>query len=292
MDVKKWNMLLAAVEAGSFNKAAEQMGCTQSGMTYTMKSLEEEVGFPLLMRGWDGIRLTEQGKRLLPSIRALCDCETALQQKIDAISGMQERRIRIGTYASVSVHWLPDILAEFQRLHPEVEIELHTGRGEEQRKWLERGDVAFLITERNEMPQTEWTHLGSDPMLAVLPQDHPAAGKSSFSTGDMAGLPMLVSGSMEFYADLLQPFLKRRKGGSLLRVETDDEAVLIRMVAKGIGICILPELTVRGRAEHVVLKPLKPAACRELGIQIRQEGVGKIAQEMIDLIRLRLKEQN
>lgn len=290
MDVKKWNMLLAAVEAGSFNKAAEQMGCTQSGMTYTMKSLEEEAGFPLLVRSWDGIRLTEQGTQLLPAIRALCECEAELQRQIGAISGRQERRISIGTYASVSVHWLPDILAEFRRLHPGVEIELHTGRGEEQRKWLENGETDFLITERNDMPQTVWTPLNSDAMLAVLPQEHPAAQKETFSTGDMAGLPLLVSGSMEFYADVLQPYQKRRRGGSVLRVETDDEAVLIRMVSKGIGVCILPELTVRGRADHVVLKPLQPAACRELGIQTRQEGPGTAAQEMIALIRKHLQQ--
>ena len=289
MNVKKWKMLLAAVDAGSFNKAAETMGCTQSGMTYTMKSLEEEVGFPLLVRSWDGIRLTEHGQKLLPSIRALCDCENALQQKIDAISGRQERHISIGTYASVSVHWLPDIIAEFRKSNPDVEIELRTGRGEEQRKWLEQGDVNFLITDRNEMAQTVWTTLYRDPMLAVLPQDHPAVGKDVFTSGDMAGLPLLVSSSMEFYAELLRVFLKRKRGGHLLRVETDDEAVLLRMVSKGIGICILPELTVLDRAKNVVLKPLSPAAYRELGIQTRQEEMTDTAKAMVELIRARFQ---
>lgn len=170
-----------------------------------------------------------------------------------------------------------------------MEIELRTGRGEDQRRWLEQGEVAFLITERNDMPQTQWTPLYRDPMLAVLPQDHPAAAKDQFSADDMAGLPLLVSGSMEFYAPLIQSFLKKKRGGNLIRVETDDELVLIRMVSKGIGVCILPELTVLGRSEHVVLKPLKPQACRELGIQTRQEGVSGIAKSMTDLICRRLK---
>jgi len=287
MDVKKWNMLLTAVETGSFNKAAEVMGCTQSGMTYMMKSLEEEVGFPLLVRSWNGIRLTENGQKLLPHIRALCSCEAELQQKIDAINGKHERHLSIGTYASVSVHWLPDILAEFRRENPDVEIELRTGRGEEQRKWLEQGEVTFLITDRNEMQQTNWIPLYRDPMLAVLPPEHPAAELDVFTAEDMAGLPLLVSSSMEFYAELLQVFMKRKRGSSVLRVETDDEAVLLRMVAKEIGICILPELTVLDRAKNVVLKPLKPAAYRELGIQTRQEAVTETANAMMELIRSR-----
>ena len=51
MESKKWEALLAAVDAGSFTHAAETLGYTQSGLTHMMNSLEKEVGFPLLTRG-------------------------------------------------------------------------------------------------------------------------------------------------------------------------------------------------------------------------------------------------
>ena len=69
MDTKKWASLLAAVESGSFTRAARQLDITQSGLTHMMNALERETGFPLLIRDRSGVRLTAAGDRLLPAIR-------------------------------------------------------------------------------------------------------------------------------------------------------------------------------------------------------------------------------
>lgn len=63
MESKKLEALLMAVDLGSFTKAAEVLGYTQSGLTHMMNSLEKEVGFTLLERGRSGVRLTEEGER-------------------------------------------------------------------------------------------------------------------------------------------------------------------------------------------------------------------------------------
>ena len=65
MESKKLEALLMAVDLGSFTKAAEVMGYTQSGLTHMMNSLEREVGFTLLERGRGGVRLTKDGERVL-----------------------------------------------------------------------------------------------------------------------------------------------------------------------------------------------------------------------------------
>lgn len=62
MESKKLEALLMAVDLGSFTKAAEVMGYTQSGLTHMMNSLEREVGFTLLERGRGGVRLTRDGR--------------------------------------------------------------------------------------------------------------------------------------------------------------------------------------------------------------------------------------
>lgn len=66
---QKLEALLMAVDLGSFTKAAEVMGYTQSGLTHMMNSLEREVGFTLLERGRGGVRLTKDGERVAPAIR-------------------------------------------------------------------------------------------------------------------------------------------------------------------------------------------------------------------------------
>ena len=69
MESKKLEALLMAVDLGSFTKAAEVLGYTQSGLTHMMNSLEKEVGFTLLERGRSGVRLTEEGERIAPAVR-------------------------------------------------------------------------------------------------------------------------------------------------------------------------------------------------------------------------------
>ena len=71
MELRKWNVFLAVVDSGSFTKAGEGLGYTQSGITQMMKSLEQEVGFPLFHKGHHGVSLTKEGEALLPSIRSL-----------------------------------------------------------------------------------------------------------------------------------------------------------------------------------------------------------------------------
>ena len=69
MDLRKLEALVAAVELGSFTKAAQQLGYSQSGLTHMMNALEQEIGFSLLLRDHRGVRLTAQGRRLYPQIR-------------------------------------------------------------------------------------------------------------------------------------------------------------------------------------------------------------------------------
>ena len=82
MESKKLEALLMAVDLGSFTKAAEVMGYTQSGLTHMMNSLEREVGFTLLERGRGGVRLTKDGERVVPAIREFLQANARLDSAI------------------------------------------------------------------------------------------------------------------------------------------------------------------------------------------------------------------
>lgn len=72
MDTRKLEALLTAVELGSFTRAAEVLGYTQSGLTHMMNSLEKDVGFPVLVRSRTGVRLTPAGQRISRWCRSAC----------------------------------------------------------------------------------------------------------------------------------------------------------------------------------------------------------------------------
>ena len=78
MDTKKYEALLASINLGSFTKAADVLGCTQSGLTHMMNGLEQEFGFQLLIRGHHGVKPTPNCSRILPYIQKLVEANTAL----------------------------------------------------------------------------------------------------------------------------------------------------------------------------------------------------------------------
>ena len=85
MNIRKLEAFVRAVELGSLSKAAEELGYTQSGISHMMQSLEDEIGFPLMIRTSAGISPNSEGELLLPSIRQLLTTNEALEQYIARI---------------------------------------------------------------------------------------------------------------------------------------------------------------------------------------------------------------
>ena len=71
MNIRKYEAFVRAVELGSLSKAAEELGYTQSGISHMMQSLEDEVGFPLMVRTSAGILPNTEGEMLLPILIAI-----------------------------------------------------------------------------------------------------------------------------------------------------------------------------------------------------------------------------
>jgi DNA-binding transcriptional LysR family regulator len=124
MSVSKYEAFARVVELGSLTRAAEELGCTQSAVSHTISALEEELGFPVLTRSRAGVKLTADGERVLPAVRGVLNSQEQLSQIASSIRGLDCGTVRIGTFTSVAVHWLPSIIKEFQRDYPSVDIKL------------------------------------------------------------------------------------------------------------------------------------------------------------------------
>ena len=124
MEAKKLEILMTAVDLGSFSKASEVVGYTQSGLTHLVNSLEREIGFPLIIRSHNGISLTEQGKELVPAIRQFLQANANLENQIQTSTRQQTEPSRIAAYASMAMFWMPEILYRFRRICPKVDVDL------------------------------------------------------------------------------------------------------------------------------------------------------------------------
>ena len=175
MGLRKWNVFLSVVDSGSYTKAGEELGYTQAGITQMMKSLEKEVGFPLFHKGHQGVSLTREGSALLPSIRYLVAAYESLNQEISFLTGVRKGTLKIGTYTSCSIHWIPGIIRTFKDEYPGIHFDISEGNEAELSKWIRDHKVDIAFTSYQNSSSYHFIHLYDDPMLAVMPKGHPLA---------------------------------------------------------------------------------------------------------------------
>lgn len=127
MTLNKYEIFLKVAEIGNITKAAEILHYTQAGVSHAIVALEKETGFSLFIRSNSGVALTENGKQLLPSIQSLVNEQRKVMQTIHKINHVVSGTLRIGTFTSVSVNWLPYIIKQFSERYPNVRFELLAG---------------------------------------------------------------------------------------------------------------------------------------------------------------------
>ena len=268
MESKKLEALLMAVDLGSFTKAAEVLGYTQSGLTHMMYSLEKEVGFTLLERGRSGVRLTEEGERIAPAVREFLQANARLDSVIEQVSSSRTEIIRVSAYASIAMHWLPGIIQRFREECPDVDVDIRMAdHVDVPYELLAQGKMDAILVSPQDEGQYEWVHLADDPMFAVLPKDFDTQGMTAFPLAAFEARDFIMP-SQGFDKDIMRIFNRIGVKPHILPTWVDDPTV-ISMVSHGLGVSMMTELTVRGRTDGVKLLPVEPASSRELGLAVR-----------------------
>ena len=257
MNIRKYEAYVRAVELGSLSKAAEELGYTQSGISHMMQSLEDEVGFPLMVRTSSGIVPNHEGEMLLPIIRQLLNTNEALGQYIAKIKGADTGRIRIAAYSSVATYWLPGIIRDFQKDYPNVEIEITEAGSNVIEEIMSSRQAELCIYAGGEDKGFEW-----------VPLCHPLAAGPSVPLNALLKEQFIMpapgyDGEVRYILDELPHW------PHILFSACSDYAI-INMVAQGLGVSILPELQLANYAHSAVALPMDPPQERMLGMGVPQ----------------------
>ena len=271
MNTTKCQILLKAVELGSITRAAEDMGYTQSAVSRSIADLEREWSVTLLTRNKDGVVLTAQGEFLLPDIQALCNAQRTLESQVSALHGLTCGTLRVGTFTSVSIHWLPGMIKEFLTLYPGIRFDLVSkwefAEGEE---LVRRGqvDCAFLALPAGE--SLDAAFLRRDRLLAVLPCGHPLAGADFYPMARFTQDPYI---RIQEHWDMEMSRIFQEEGlRPNIQYTVNDDFAILAMVEQGLGISLLPEMVVRGSQRRVTAIPLERPRFREIGLAVRRGG--------------------
>ena len=269
MDTAKVRALLAAVDFGSISKAAEALGYAQSGVTHMMRALEEEAGFPLLIRGNRGVKFTSDGERLAPLFRELSQAADRLEQELALTRGVEQGIVKIGTYSSISLHWIPQILEAFQERYPNIEVELLEGNGQEIEEWLYSGRIDIAYTSLQPYFTFDTFKILDDPMFGVLPKSHPRAHDETYPISEFKNEPFLV------YVANTEPDVDLARALNSVGISakgkftSNFDMTILAMVEHNLGVTMMPKLILEGSNADVATVPISPPISRSLGMAVR-----------------------
>lgn len=262
--MNRYIALQKIVELGSFSKAADALGYTQSSMSQMIASLEDELSMKLLNRLRSGVTLTIEGMELYPYVERAIYQYTAMEEKAKEIRGLETGVIRMGTLASISAHWMPSLLKEFQQRYPHVEFVIHQGDYTSIQEWIKTGAIDFGFVSPNAVTGIETIVLKEGAMLAVLPKKHPLAKKQAIPLTDLSNEPFILLEEGHYY----EPLEAFQSLGITPKVKytIHDDYAIMTMVEAGLGISILAELVLHRTNYQLELRPTEPPIMRTIAI--------------------------
>lgn len=266
MSLKKYEAFVETVRLGSLTRAAQALGSTQSRISHILRDLEEEYGFELMERSRGGIRLTGAGAMLLPKMEEVLQKEQELEQLLEDIRSADAGSVRLGTFTSVAVHWLPGMIRAFQQAHPKAELAMFNGDYHDIEQWLRSGeiDLAFVTLPAPEGVRT--IPLLEDPLVAILPRGHRLAALDEIPIEEFrheSFISLLQSSAHDFHRALDKAGVKPD-----VKFTTKDDYAILAMVEQGLGVSIVPELLLEGRREDLEVRALSPRASRTIALAL------------------------
>ena len=265
----KYLAFVKTVEKGSFTRAAQELAYAQSSVSKMVADLETEWGMTLLERSKSGVCLTSAGEQIMPFLRKVLKDYSELEGQICRMNGIETGEVRIGTFSSVAINWLPNIFSALQKDYPGIEFEMLRGDYEEVERWIREGrvDCGFLRLPAGSGFDT--ILLTEDEYKVVLPKGHPLAAHETVSIEALNDQPFLLlehGGKTEVTA-----LLERYQVHPAIRFTTWEDFAILAMVEKGLGIGILPDMILRRIPYKVEIRSLQEPYYRSIGLVMKHQ---------------------
>lgn len=259
VELRHFAALDAIAAEGSFRRAAERLGYTQSAVSQQIAALERLVGAQLIERpgGPRPVSLTEAGSLLLRHAEAILGRVDAARADLDAFACGNGGTLRVGTYQSVGRRILPPVMREFIAQWPQLEIRLsESDNDDDLLPAVERGelDVTFAIFPLPPGP-FDAVELLRDPYVLVVPAGSPLAERDRAEAGDIASLPLIGFRQCRSVQQI-EEHLRARGIESRVVFRSDDNGTVQALVAAGMGAALVPRLTVDAGDTQIRVLPL------------------------------------
>lgn len=275
MELRQLRYLVALAEERHFTHAAEREHIAQPALSQQIKRLEDELGLALVDRTTRRVTITDAGAMLVGRARRILAEVSAAQAEVQALKGLESGHVMVGTMHTMGPVDVSLALAIFHQRHPAVELTVREESSQELAEMLrdDELDLAFLsVTEQVESHGLALQELVSEELVAVLPTDHALAGRRRLRMRELEGEEFISFREGARLRELLVAAGQRGGFVPRIKLESNESERIRRLVARGMGVAILPRSDAVGPgAEVAVVDVTEPSLTREITLAWRQD---------------------
>ena len=267
MTLRHMKILVAVYQSGSVTRAAEALHLSQPSVSLAIRELEDYYGVELF---------TRMGRRIVPTEcgKTFYGCAVHVVSLMDELETRMRNwdtvgTVRIGATIAIGTNLLPGLVKRFQGEFPELKVEIQVCRASQVEQLILDNRIDLGLIEAQPLhKELQAIPFLTDELRAVLPPDSPLAGKDSVTIEELAAYPMLMREPGSAGRTALEAALALRQ----LHIEPAWESVstqaLIKAVAEGLGVAVLPTLLVERDAESgaIAMRPFREPLLRTLNV--------------------------
>ncbi|MDW5444680.1 LysR family transcriptional regulator [Polaromonas sp. SM01] len=291
LSTRQLRAFLALAEQRSFTRAATACHLSQPAFSALIRTLENELNTRLFDRDTRSVQLTAEGRLFETSARQLIgDFNTAVKDLGDHVE-RRKGRVHVAALPSLAAGWLPAIFSEFKKTSPGIELKLSDQLSDPCIDLVRSGQADFALASTGaSQAGLSAQLLCTDKFYLVCRKDHPLATEKVLTLKKLAPYPFIHMSRNSSVRQALDAALHPLQTNTLL--EVDQLATVTGMVDAGLGISVVPALTLfHFERKSLVTRPLTIAnLTRKIYVVRRQEGsLSVAAQALHDLIVRRMK---
>ncbi len=267
MELRQLRYFAAVASRGNFTRAAEDLHLAQSALSQQVKRLERELGVDLLLRTTRRVELTQAGEIALTRATRVLSEVDALRSELDELSGLLRGRLVVGGVLPAGGIDLPALLLEFGQLHPQVEVQLVEGTATDMVERLHRDeiDAAIAMVDPDEAPDDLVAErLGEEPLVLAMAPDDELVERKRVRFTDLHGRPFVSFRIGSAVRGVVDRALAEAQVEPRIAFETNDLSMMRAVVARGLGIAVVPETVAEWGGPGLAWRPLSPPLRRSV----------------------------
>ncbi|TVY04120.1 LysR family transcriptional regulator [Cohnella terricola] len=270
MELRQLEYFVQVARLQHVTKAAEELHVAQSAVSRQIHRLEEELGIRLFMQRGRNVQLTPVGQLFLRRAEAvLGDLDRAVME-IHEFLDPEVGEIRLGFPHSLGIHLVPQVVAAFRKLHPNVKFRFRQGMYPSLIRDVVDAevDIAFISPFPDKNEQVTGEVVLTEELFAILPERHRLARAKSIVLSDLKDETFVLFSSGYSLRPIVWDACKEAGFTPKIGFESEEHGTIRGLVAAGMGVSLLPEMAMYETSSMMpaVVKISEPHVTRTIGI--------------------------